>query len=87
MDRSGYTTTGVQQLLKNQNYLNNKLDVALKETFIKMDEIMQTPEGKEELKTLLIQQKEAEIESLKIRLENECKQKNKEIIKFFLVIL
>ena len=38
------------ELLKNQNYLHNKIDVALKETFIKMDEIMQTPEGKEEIK-------------------------------------
>lgn len=46
------------ELLKNQNYLNNKIDVALKETFIKMDEIMQTPEGKEEIKVYARKSKE-----------------------------
>ena len=48
------------ELLKNQNYLNNKIDVALKETFIKMDEIMQTPEGKEEIKVYARKSKEAD---------------------------
>lgn len=46
------------ELLKNQNYLNNKLDLALKETFIKMDEIMQTPEGIEEIKVYARKSKE-----------------------------
>ena len=38
------------ELIINKNYINGDLQTAIKETFIKMDEIMQTSEGKEEIK-------------------------------------
>jgi len=39
----------VEELKKNESYINKKMDAALTETFMKMDEIMQTKEGIAEL--------------------------------------
>ena len=39
-----------KELIVNKNYLKGDLQSAIKDTFIKMDEIMQTNEGKEEIK-------------------------------------
>lgn len=36
-------------LKENSNYLNNNFEVALQETFLKMDDMLQTPEGKAEI--------------------------------------
>jgi serine/threonine protein phosphatase PrpC len=47
----------MEELLKNKN-LPSDMSLALKETFIKMDEIMQTKEGVEELKKYSRQSKE-----------------------------
>ena len=47
----------MEELLKNKN-LSSDMSLALKETFIKMDEIMQTKEGVEELKKYSRQSKE-----------------------------
>ena len=46
-----------EELIKNSNYKNN-MEQALKETFIKMDEIMQTPESIEEIKKYARKSKE-----------------------------
>ena len=46
------------ELIINKNYLNGDLQTAIKETFIKMDEIMQTSEGKEEIKKYARKSKE-----------------------------
>ena len=42
----------IEELEQNENFKNNKIKEALKETFIKMDELMKTPEGKNELKEI-----------------------------------
>ena len=46
------------ELIINKNYINGDLQTAIKETFIKMDEIMQTSEGKEEIKKYARKSKE-----------------------------
>ncbi|CAD8111388.1 unnamed protein product [Paramecium sonneborni] len=39
----------IDELLKNQNFKNQKFEEALKETFLKMDELLMTPNGQIEL--------------------------------------
>ena len=47
-----------KELIINKNYINGDLKTGIKETFIKMDEIMQTNEGKEEIKKYARKSKE-----------------------------
>ena len=47
-----------KELIVNKNYLKGDLQSAIKDTFIKMDEIMQTNEGKEEIKQYARKSKE-----------------------------
>ena len=47
-----------KELIVNKNYLKGDLQSAIKDTFIKMDEIMQTNEGKEEIKKYARKSKE-----------------------------
>ena len=47
-----------KELIVNKNYLKGDLQSAIKDTFIKMDEIMQTNEGKEEIKKYTRKSKE-----------------------------
>lgn len=42
----------IEELKKNENFSQGKMDIALKETFLKMDRLLQTPEGKIELKRI-----------------------------------
>lgn len=39
----------VDELRKNENFKNEKMELALRETFLKMDLMLVTPEGKREL--------------------------------------
>lgn len=41
--------TFVSELVANKNYIDENYEDALKETFAKMDEMMQTPEGHKKL--------------------------------------
>lgn len=43
------------QLTKNKNFQEEKFKLALEETFLKMDELMQTPEGQTQLGSLRVQ--------------------------------
>ena len=47
-----------EEFIQNKNYLNGDIKNALKETFIKMDEIMQTLNGKDEIKKYARKSKE-----------------------------
>ena len=47
----------IEELTTNKNFKNNKIKESLTETFLKMDELMKTKEGKNELKTLSKQSK------------------------------
>ncbi|CAD8197826.1 unnamed protein product [Paramecium pentaurelia] len=41
----------VEELMKNKNFKDQKFEEALKETFLRMDELLLTPEGQKELNT------------------------------------
>ena len=47
-----------EEFIKNENYKKGNVEAALRETFIKMDELMQTNEGKEEIKKYARKSKE-----------------------------
>ena len=59
-----------KELIVNKNYLKGDLQSAIKDTFIKMDEIMQTNEGKEEIKQYARKSKEEDDLQSKVEPQN-----------------
>lgn len=45
----------VEELEKNKNYKNKNYEAALKETFLRMDELLATPEGKKEVTAIQLE--------------------------------